>query len=213
MSIADLRREYERHGLLEHEVHSEPMGQFARWFETAREAGVLEPNAMVLATSGPSGRPSARVVLLKGLDERGFGLFTNQESRKAQELEANPHGALVFFWPEFERQVRAEGTVETMTTAEADAYWSKRPRESQLGAWASPQSERVASREQLESNLAAARARFGDEAPVPRPPHWGGYLLRPDLVEFWQGRPARLHDRLVYRRQDGGGWRLERLAP
>lgn len=213
MSIADLRREYERHGLLEHEVQSEPMGQFARWFETAREAGVLEPNAMVLATSGPSGRPSARVVLLKGLDERGFGLFTNQESRKAQELEANPHGALVFFWPELERQVRAEGNVETMTAAEADAYWSKRPRESQLGAWASPQSERVASREQLESNLAAARARFGADAPVPRPPHWGGYLLRPDLVEFWQGRPARLHDRLVYRRQDDGGWRLERLAP
>lgn len=212
MSIADLRREYERHGLLEHEVHSEPMGQFARWFEAAREAGVLEPNAMVLATSDRSGRPSARVVLLKGLDERGFGLFTNQESRKARELEANPHGALVFFWPEFERQVRAEGTVEAMTTAEADAYWAKRPRESQLGAWASPQSQRVGSRGELEANLAAARARFGDGDPVPRPPHWGGYLLRPDAVEFWQGRPARLHDRLIYRRADSG-WSLTRLAP
>ncbi|MBI1379990.1 MAG: pyridoxamine 5'-phosphate oxidase [Planctomycetaceae bacterium] len=212
MSIADLRREYERHGLLEHEVHGEPMGQFARWFEAAREAGVLEPNAMVLATSDRSGRPSARVVLLKGLDERGFGLFTNQESRKARELEVNPHGALVFFWPELERQVRAEGTVEAMTAAEADGYWAKRPRESQLGAWASPQSQRVGSRGELEANLAAARARFGDGAPVPRPPHWGGYLLRPDAVEFWQGRPARLHDRLIYRRSDSG-WSLARLAP
>ncbi len=213
MSIADLRREYERHGLAEHEVRADPMAQFADWFEAARTAGLEEPNAMVLATADAQGAPSARVVLLKGLDARGFGLFTNQASRKARDLEANPRGALVFFWGPLERQVRAEGYVERLPDGDADAYWAKRPRESQLGAWASLQSERVGSRAELESNLAAARARFPASAPVPRPAHWGGYLLAPTRVEFWQGRPARLHDRLLYTRRADGSWALERLAP
>lgn len=211
MSLADLRREYALHGLDADGMDADPLVQFGRWFDEARAAGVAEPNAMVLATADADGRPSARVVLLKGLDHRGFAFFTNRESRKSADLAANPRAAVCFFWSELERQVRAEGRVAPLGDAESDAYWATRPRDSQLGAWASPQSRTLASRAELEARLAEVAARHRDGA-VPRPPHWGGYVLLPEVVEFWQGRPARLHDRLVYRRVEGG-WRLERLAP
>jgi pyridoxamine 5'-phosphate oxidase len=211
MSIADLRREYQLRGLSESEVDPDPVAQFRRWFDGALAAGVAEPNAMVLATATPDGRPSARVVLLKGVDERGFAFFTNYLSRKGRELASNPHAALTFFWPELERQVRVEGTVAPVSPEESDAYFRSRPPDSQLGAWASPQSEVVGGREMLERRLAELRERFagGD---VPRPPHWGGYRLQPQAIEFWQGRADRLHDRLCYTRA-GSAWRIGRLAP
>jgi pyridoxamine 5'-phosphate oxidase len=206
-----MRREYTRRGLTEADADADPLLQFRAWFDQARAAGALDADAMVLATATPDGRPSARVVLLKGLDERGFAFFTNYHSRKGRELAANPRAALNFYWPELERQVRAEGAVETMTPAESDAYFRIRPRDSQLGAWASPQSELLADRAELEARLAEVAARFaGGE--VPRPPHWGGCRLVPEAVEFWQGRPGRLHDRLLYTRTPGG-WRRQRLAP
>ena len=206
-----MRREYTRRGLTEADADADPLLQFRAWFDQARAAGALDADAMVLATATPDGRPSSRVVLLKGLDERGFAFFTNYHSRKGCELAANPRAALNFYWPELERQVRAEGAVETMTPAESDAYFRIRPRDSQLGAWASPQSELLADRAELEARLAEVAARFaGGE--VPRPPHWGGCRLVPEAVEFWQGRPGRLHDRLLYTRTPGG-WRRQRLAP
>ena len=206
-----MRREYTRRGLTEADADADPLLQFRAWFDQARAAGALDADAMVLATATPDGRPSARVVLLKGLDERGFAFFTNYHSRKGRELAANPRAALNFYWPELERQVRAEGAVETMTPAESDAYFRIRPRDSQLGAWASPQSELLADRAELEARLAEVAARFaGGE--VPRPPHWGGCRLVPEAVEFWQGRPGRLHDRLLYTRTPDG-WRRQRLAP
>jgi pyridoxamine 5'-phosphate oxidase len=167
---------------------------------------------MVLATATPYGRPSARVVLLKGLDDRGFMFFTNYLSRKGRELTANPRAALTIFWAELERQVRVEGAVEAVAAAESDDYFRSRPRDSQLGAWTSEQSEVIADRSVLEARLAERRARFAD-GDVPRPPNWGGYRLVPASIEFWQGRPARLHDRLLYTRTPGGDWRKERLAP
>jgi pyridoxamine 5'-phosphate oxidase len=210
-SPADLRREYTRRGLTEADADADPLRQFRFWFDQALAAGALDANAMVLATATPDGRPSARVVLLKEISERGFAFFTNYRSRKGRELAANPYAALNFNWPELERQVRAEGTVEMMTAAESDAYFRTRPRDSQLGAWASPQSEPLADRAELEARLAEVAARFAG-VEVPRPPHWGGYRLVPEAVEFWQGRPGRLHDRLLYTRTSGG-WRRQRLAP
>ena len=213
VKIADLRTDYMREALDEAEVASAPFAQFERWFDEAVRAAVPEPNAMTLATVDASGRPTARVVLLKGFDERGFVFFTNYASRKGAELAAHPEAALNFFWPELERQVRIEGTVAKVSDAESAEYFASRPRLSQIGAWASPQSERIADRRALEGRFAEAEARYAGE--VPRPAHWGGYRLDPAMLEFWQGRPSRLHDRIRYRRSpaDPARWDIDRLAP
>jgi pyridoxamine 5'-phosphate oxidase len=190
----------------------DPLEIAAGWYGEAVAAGLPEPNAMALATATPDGRPSARVVLLKAVDESGFTFHTNYQSRKGRELAGNPWAALVFYWPALERQVRVEGTVERLPPAESDAYFRTRPLGSRLGAWASPQSAAVPDRAALEQRLREV-ARGYEGRDVPRPPFWGGYRLRPVAVEFWQGRPNRFHDRLLYRRLPSGGWQIERLAP
>jgi pyridoxamine 5'-phosphate oxidase len=212
MSFAERRRDYERHGLNEADLAPDPITQFRTWLDQAVAAGVADATAMLLATATPDGWPSARVVLLKGLDARGLTFFTNYLSRKGRELAVNNRAALTFYWPELERQVRVEGTVDKVAPAESDEYFRIRPVDSQLGTWVSEQSEVVAGgRPALERRLAELTVRFaGGE--VPRPPHWGGYRLAPGAVEFWQGRPGRLHDRLRYSLA-GTEWRIERLAP
>ena len=212
MAATPMRTEYALATLIEERADPDPIGQFRTWFEEAMAAGVPEPHAMTLATATPDGRPSARIVLLRSFDERGFAFFTNYESRKGRELAANPMAALVFFWAGLERQVRIEGRVGTVDQTESDAYFRDRPRGSRLGAWASPQSEVIPDRGAIERRMAEFEAGFSD-GEVPRPPHWGGFRLVPDVVEFWQGRPSRLHDRLRYRRREGGSWLVERLAP
>ena len=206
------RHDYDQASLAESEVESDPIRQFRAWYDQAVAAGLAEPNAMTVATSGRDGRPSARVVLMRGFDDRGFAFFTNYDSRKGSEIEANPFACCVFFWQAMERQVRVEGAVVRVPESESDEYFAGRPRMSKLGAWVSHQSGVVAGREVLETEMKALQDRYpGDE--VPRPPHWGGYRVVPDAVEFWQGRRSRLHDRLIYRRADAGGWKVERLSP
>jgi pyridoxamine 5'-phosphate oxidase len=211
--IAALRRDYMQRGLLESEMDADPFRQFHAWFAEALGTPlVAEPNAMVLSTASAEGQPRGRYVLLKGFDARGFVFFTNQASAKGRALEANPLAALTFGWIPMERQICIEGRVAKMERAAVEAYFASRPRGSRLGAWASPQSEVIAGREVLEKNLAEAEARFPGGTPVPAPPDWGGYLLVPERIEFWQGRTNRLHDRLRYR-SEGARWVIERLAP
>ncbi|PEN12298.1 pyridoxamine 5'-phosphate oxidase [Longibacter salinarum] len=212
MSIADLRQEYAKHELDQDHVEDDPIQQFEVWFDEALKAEVEEPNAMTLATTDELGRPAARIVLLKGADERGFIFYSNYDSQKGQQLTANPHAALVFWWEPLERQIRIEGEVEKLPDKESADYFKSRPYGSQLGAWASPQSRVIESREVLEKRLELVSAEY-NEGEVPRPPHWGGYVVRPRTIEFWQGRPNRLHDRLRYRHEESGQWTLERLAP
>jgi pyridoxamine 5'-phosphate oxidase len=210
-SIARLRRDHDVAPLELADLDPDPIVQFGRWMQDALEAGLLLPNTMTLATAAPGGRPSARMVLLKGFDHRGFVFYTNYESRKSRELMSNPHAALVFHWPRLERQVRVEGRVEKVPPEESDEYFATRPFESRLGAWASRQSALLSSRDELERRLAEL-ARDHAAGDVPRPPHWGGWLVRPDAVEVWQGRPNRLHDRFLYERS-GEAWSRVRLSP
>lgn len=214
--LGELRREYAAGGLDESDLEPDPVSMFRRWMHDAVIAGLHEPNAFVLSTVGVDGRPSSRIVLLKGLDDRGFVFFTNYASRKGQELAANPHCALLFPWHQLERQVRVEGTANRLSDEENDAYFASRPRSSQVGAWASPQSEVVPGRPELDARYEKVMTRFG-EGDVPRPEHWGGFCVAPERVELWQGRLGRMHDRLRYSRvstdSTASTWTTERLAP
>ncbi|MCW2807965.1 MAG: Pyridoxamine 5-phosphate oxidase [Marmoricola sp.] len=211
--LAALRREYGDAGLDTPDLEPDPVAMFRRWMHHTIVSGLHEPNGMVVSTVSPEGRPSARMVLLKGVDERGFVFYTNYDSRKGHDLEANPAASLLFPWHDLQRQVRVEGTATKVSRAESEAYFAARPRGSQLGAWASPQSRDVSSRDELDRLYADAEARFAADAEVPLPPQWGGYRVRPDLMEFWQGRKGRMHDRMVYQRDAGDGWSIVRLAP
>ena len=211
IEIADLRKDYTLNGLDLADVLPDPIAQFRQWFDAAVQAGIPEPNAMHLGTVAENGRPSGRIVLIKDVDERGFVFYTNYESQKGQALIARPVASLTFFYPELERQIRIEGVVEKVSAEESDIYFNSRPRGSQIGAWVSQQSTVIASRAVLEDRQRDLETRFADQ-PVPRPPHWGGFRVIPDLIEFWQGRPSRLHDRIYYRLA-GGSWVLERVSP
>lgn len=204
------RFDYERDTLYEDDLEPDPVRQFRHWLAEAAEAGIREPNAMTLATASPEGLPSARIVLLRGVDRHGFTWYTNRESLKARDLAANPRAALVFHWEPLERQVRVSGSVSVIDDEESVAYFAGRPRKSQLAAWASPQGQPLADREALEAAIEVAAQRYPDE--VPLPPHWGGYRLVPEMFEFWQGRRSRMHDRFAYLRDDGH-WHITRLAP
>lgn len=211
MPLADLRRDYSLAGLLEKDMAKDPFRQFERWFQEAEAAKLLEPNAMICSLATQDGRPSSRIVLLKAMDSRGFVFYTNHNSRKGREMAENPRASLLFPWFQLERQVIIEGSVSKASREEADAYFHSRPRLSQLSAWASQQSSVVATRSVLEENMKQLEAKYAGQD-VPLPPHWGGYRVSPETVEFWQGRRSRLHDRLRYRREKSD-WVIERLAP
>jgi pyridoxamine 5'-phosphate oxidase len=211
-TIADIRKEYMLETLDEMGAEANAIRQFDKWWQEATTSTIDEINAMTLATATPDGKPSARIVLLKGYDDNGFVFFTNYESNKGKELAANPNACLVFFWKELERQVRLEGRVEKVSNEESDAYFFSRPQGSQVGAWASPQSTVIDNREVIEANVTKYTSQF-ELQPLQRPPHWGGYRLKPQLIEFWQGRESRLHDRLQYTLQTNNDWKIERLAP
>lgn len=213
LDIAALRQSYAAQPLTEEVVSKDPVEQFTLWFEQAASAGIKEPNAMTLATVTSAGTPAARVVLLKGVEQEGFVFYTNYESDKGEQLAANPAAALVFWWEPLYRQVRIEGTVEKVDEAVSTAYFQSRPRGSQVGAWASPQSRIIDNRDLLTAEVELLETKYQGQEILPRPPHWGGYLLTPSIIEFWQGQPNRLHDRLRYKRLAEGGWQLERLAP
>ena len=214
--LGALRREYGDRGLDTPDLEPDPIGMFRRWLDDTVASGLHEPNAMVVSTVSADGRPSSRMVLLKGLDTRGFVFYTNYESRKGEEIDANPHVSLLFPWQDLQRQVRVEGTASRVSREESAAYFAERPRDSQLGAWASPQSRVVASRAALDERYGGVLAQFAELDEVPVPPHWGGFRVAPYAVEFWQGRKGRMHDRLRYRRTHGdphAPWTVERLAP
>ncbi len=211
-SIADIRKDYKLKSLNEADIDSNAIRQFGLWWQDALDSEIDEVNAVTLSTATIDGKPSARIVLLKGYDENGFVFFTNYESHKGKELASNPQACMVFFWKELERQIRVEGIVEKISEKESDQYFLSRPAGSQLGAWASPQSTVIKSRDVIEETLKKYGARFSTQ-PVARPPYWGGYRLQPQLIEFWQGRSSRLHDRLQYSLQKNGDWKIDRLAP
>lgn len=209
--IAGIRRNYSLEKLDEKNIAEDAIDQFTTWWDEAVKSEIDEVNAMTLATATPDGKPSARIVLLKGYDANGFVFFTNYNSNKGHALEANAHAALVFFWKELERQIRIEGAVEKVSNAESDAYFHSRPVSSRIGAWASPQSTVITNREILDENVAKFSAQFGDA--IPRPQHWGGFRIKPEMIEFWQGRSSRLHDRIRYTKSAEHTWKIERLAP
>lgn len=209
--IADLRKEYIKNILRKEDLKNDPLSQFAIWFEEAQKAAAAEPNAMTLSTVSASGKPSSRIVLLKGIEDQAMIFFTNYSSDKGKDMLENPHVALNFFWPELERQVRIEGSITKTSADESDVYFNSRPIGSQLGAWASPQSSIVDSREEMEANLLEFERKFKDQV-IPRPPHWGGYKVSPEKIEFWQGRASRLHDRFLYSLETDR-WKIDRLAP
>lgn len=213
LSLADLRESYTRGGLDESSIDPNPIVQFENWFRQALAANLREPNAMTLATATHDGRPSARIVLLKEVSESGFVFYTNYRSRKARDLQQNPWAALIFYWADLERQVRIEGSVEKIQRSQSESYFQSRPKGSRLGAWASHQSQPVKSRAQLEIRLRDLEARYATSDAIPIPEFWGGYLVRPEVVEFWQGRPNRLHDRIEYRRKGEDEWQFQRLSP
>jgi pyridoxamine 5'-phosphate oxidase len=210
--LQNLRQDYSAASLSETTININPIKQFDIWFNEAMEAKLPEPNAMTLATATHDGRPSARIVLLKGFDTSGFVFYTNYLSRKGKEITKNPLGAITFFWGGLERQVRIEGTIEKLSKEESEKYFHSRPKQSQLGAVVSPQSQEIPNREILESKITQLEAEYGDK-PIPKPSFWGGYILKPRMIEFWQGRPSRMHDRILYKKIDNKNWKKVRLAP